>query len=217
MEKYIDLKNETDYAKLKETTKIIKNGGIVIFPTETVYGIGTNGLDANAVKRLYDIKQRPINKPISLLVSNMDMIDKIAKDITETEYKLMEKFFPGPFTIILKKKEIVPDIVTANQDTVGIRMPNGDVAKKLIEYSNVPIATPSANISGKPSGTNIKDIFNDFNKKVDYFIDGGESNLGIASTIVKVIDEVPHILRQGSITKEQIEELTGKVIIESNN
>lgn len=217
MEKYINLKNETDYAKLKEPTKIIKNGGIVIFPTETVYGIGTNGLDANAVKRLYDIKQRPINKPISLLVSNMDMIDKIAKDITETEYKLMEKFFPGPFTIILKKKEIVPDIVTANQDTVGIRMPNGDVAKKLIEYSNVPIATPSANISGKPSGTNIKDIFNDFNKKVDYFIDGGESNLGIASTIVKVIDEVPHILRQGSITKEQIEELTGKVIIESNN
>lgn len=217
MEKYIDLRNKTDYTKLKETTKIIKNGGIVIFPTETVYGIGTNGLDANAVKRLYDIKQRPINKPISLLVSNMDMINKIAKDITKTEYKLMEKFFPGPFTIILKKKEIVPDIVTANQDTVGIRMPNGDVAKKLIEYSNVPIATPSANISGKPSGTNVKDIFNDFNNKVDYFIDGGESNLGIASTIVKVIDEVPHILRQGSITKEQIEELTGKVVIESNN
>lgn len=217
MKKYIDLKNETDYTKLKETTKIIKNGGIVIFPTETVYGIGANGLDANAVKKLYDIKQRPINKPISLLVSNMDMINKIAKDITKTEYKLMEKFFPGPLTIILKKKEIIPDIVTANQDTVGIRMPNGDVAKKLIEYSNVPIATPSANISGKPSGTNIKDIFNDFNKKVDYFIDGGESNLGIASTIVKVIDEVPHILRQGSITKEQIEELTGKVIVESNN
>ena len=205
--KYIDLKNSKDYIKLKEPAKIIKNGGIVVFPTETVYGIGANGLDENAVKKLYNVKQRPLNKPISLLVSNMDMVNQVAKDITELEYRLMEEFFPGPFTIILKKKNIVPDIVTAGQDTVGIRMPAGEIAKKLVEYANVPIATPSANISGKPSGTNFESVMRDFEGKVDFFIDGGKSELGISSTIVKVIDGVPHILRQGSITKEQIEKI----------
>lgn len=206
-EKYIDFKSNTDYMKLMEPAKIIKNGGIVVFPTETVYGIGANGLDENSVKKLYNVKQRPWNKPISLLVSNMDMVNKVAKDITELEYRLMEEFFPGPFTIILKKKDIVPDIVTANQDTVGIRMPAGEIARKLVEYANVPIATPSANISGKPSGTSFEKVMRDFEGNVDFFIDGGESELGISSTIVKVIDGVPYILRQGSITKEQIEKI----------
>lgn len=210
-EKYIDLNNKTDYIKLKEPAEIIKNGGIVVFPTETVYGIGANGFEAKAVKKLYNIKQRPLNKPISLLVSNMDMVNQVAKDITELEYRLMEAFFPGPFTIILKKKDIVPNIVTAGQNTVGIRMPAGEIARKLVEYANVPIATPSANISGKPSGTNLVSIMKDFDGKVDYFIDGGESKLGIASTIIKVIDGVPHILRQGSISKEQIERITRTV------
>lgn len=216
MEGYLDLKDKIDYTKLKEPAEIIKKGGIVIFPTETVYGIGTNGFDESAIKRLYNIKQRPLNKPISLLVSNMEMVNQIAKDITDLEYKLMDEFFPGPFTIILKKKEIISDILTANQDTVGIRMPNGKIARQLVEYANVPIATPSANISGKPSGTNLKDIIQDFNGKVDYFIDGGKSKLGTASTIVKVIDNIPHILRQGSITKEQIENISGKVILHDN-
>ena len=207
MEKYINLKRSQDYAKLKEPAKIIRQGGIVIFPTETVYGIGVNGLDEKAIKKLYDIKQRPLNKPISLLVSNMNMINKIAKDITALEYKLMKAFFPGPFTIILKKKKIVPDILTSNQDTVGVRMPDGEIARKLIEYADIPLATPSANISGKPSGTNLCDIMKDFKGKVDYFIDGGKSKIGIASTIVQVVDEKPYILRQGSITKEQIQKL----------
>lgn len=214
MEKYLDLRNNIDYTKLKKTAEIIRKSGIVIFPTETVYGIGANGLDEVAIKKLYEVKQRPLNKPISLLVSDMNMINKIAKDITELEYKLMQKFFPGPFTIVLKKKDIVSNIVTSNQNTVGVRMPSGEIARKLVEYAGVPIATPSANISGKPSGTNLKDIMKDFEKKVDYFIDGGESKIGIASTIVKVIDNVPHILRQGSISKEQIEEISKKVIID---
>lgn len=214
MKKYLDLRNEIDYTKIKEPAEIIKKGGIVIFPTETVYGIGVNGLDEKAVKKLYDIKQRPLNKPISLLVSDINMINEIAQDITELEYKLMEKFFPGPFTIVLNKKEIVSDIVTAGQDTVGIRMPSGKIARKLIEYAKVPIATPSANISGKPSGTNLDEIMEDFEGKVDYFIDGGDSKLGVASTIVKVVDGIPYILRQGTITKEQIEEIAGEAIFE---
>lgn len=187
--------------------ELIKQGKIVVFPTETVYGIGTNGLDENAVKKLYEVKQRPLNKPISLLVSNMEMVNLIAKDITEAEYKIMEKFFPGPLTIILKKKKVVPDILTAGQDTVGVRMPRGEIARKLVEYANVPIAAPSANISGEPSGTNLQEIKRHFEGKVDYFIDGGNSELGISSTIVQVVDGKPQILRQGSITLEQINQI----------
>ena len=192
---------------IEEASELIKQGKIVIFPTETVYGIGTNGLNGNAVKRLYEVKQRPLNKPISLLISNMEMVDLIAKDITETEYKIMKNFFPGPLTIILKKKDIVPDIVTAGQDTVGVRMPRGEVARKLVELAGVPIAAPSANISGEPSGTNLQEIMKHFDGKVDYCIDGGNSELGLASTIVKVIDGEPIILRQGSITLEQINKI----------
>lgn len=213
MKNYINSKNDMDYNKLKVPAEIIRQGGIVIFPTETVYGIGVNALDDKAVEKLYKIKQRPLNKPISLLVSDINMVDKIAKDITDLEYKLMKKFFPGPFTVILKKKNIIPDIVTANGDTVGIRIPDEEITRKLIEYANVPIAAPSANISDRPSGTNLESIIKDFEGKVDYFIDSGESKLGIASTIVKVIDGVPHILRQGTITKEQIQEISKEVII----
>ena len=192
---------------IEKAGELIKQGKIVIFPTETVYGIGTNGLDENAVRKLYEVKKRPLNKPISLLVSNMEMVNLIAKDITETEYKIMKNFFPGPLTIILKKKKNVPDIVTAGQDTVGVRMPRGDVARKLVELSGVPIAAPSANISGEPSGTNLQEIMKYFEGKVDYCIDGGNSELGLASTIVQVIDDKPMILRQGSITLEQINKI----------
>ena len=215
MQKYIDFRKEIDYEKLEEVANLIKKGKIVIFPTETVYGIGTNGLDENAIKRLYEVKKRPLSKPINLLVSDIKMVERISKNISNIEYKLMKNFFPGPFTIILNKGEIVPDILTANGNTVGVRMPDGESARKLVEYAEVPIAAPSANISGKPSGTNLETIKKDFNDKiVDCFIDGGESKLGIASTIVKVIDDVPHILRIGSISEQDIKNVVGKVIVD---
>lgn len=207
MQKYFDFRNNIDLEELKEPAKVIRNGGIVIFPTETVYGIGTNGFDEKSIKKIYELKRRDSNKPISLLVSNMEMVEMVAKDISDLEYKLMRKFWPGPFTIILKKKSIVPDILTSNGDTVGVRMPSGEIAKKLIEYAEVPIAAPSANISGKPSGTDINDIMKDFEGKVDCIIDNGISELGVASTIVKVVDNIPYVLREGIITKEQIEEV----------
>ena len=136
----------------------------------------------------------------------MEMVKNLARDITEKEYKLMKTFFPGPLTIILKKKDIVPNILTGNTNTIGIRMPENEIARKLIEYANVPIAAPSANIANKPSGTNIENIINDFKETVDYYIDGGESKIGLGSTIVKIENNVPIILREGSITKEQIYE-----------
>ncbi len=206
-------RNEIDDEKLKAMSEKIRNGNIVVFPTETVYGIGTNGLNEESIKKLYEIKQREFNKPISLLVSDVNMIKELTKDITEIEYKLIDAFCPGPFTIILKKKDIVPNILTANGATVGIRMPENEIARKLVKYSGVPVAAPSANISGKPSGIEIEDIVKDFEGKVEYFIDGGKSKLGIGSTIVRVIDGMPKILRQGSITKEQIEKVVGFTLI----
>ncbi len=213
MGQYINFKNEIDLEKLKEVGHQLKNGKVAIFPTETVYGIGTNGLDGKAVKKIYEMKRRTKDHPINLLVSDMKMIEMVAEDITELEYKLMKAFFPGPLTMILKKnKNIVPDILTANKDTVGVRMPQGEIAKKLVEYAKVPIATPSANITGKPSATNVQNIFEEFKDKVDFIIDGGECRIGIASTIVQVINGHIYILRQGSITKEQIETETGKIV-----
>lgn len=192
---------------LEQAAELIKQGKIVVFPTETVYGIGTNGLEEQAVKRLYEVKQRPLNKPISLLVANMEMVNLIAKDITEVEYRIMEKFFPGPLTIILKKKDIVPDIVTTGKDTVGVRMPSEEIARKLVEIAGVPIAAPSANITGEPSGTNLQEIKKQFENNVDFYIDGGNCEIGVSSTIVQVVDGKPQILRQGSITLEQINQI----------
>lgn len=207
MEKYLDLKENKDYIKLKEPAEIIKNGGIVVFPTETVYGIGVNSLDEKAIEKLYKVKKRPLNKPISILVENIEMIRKVTNNITKEEEALIKEFMPGPLTIILEKNDVIPDILTSGTSTIGVRMPENDIALNLIKYVGNPIATPSANISGKPSGVDIQDIKKDFKESVDYYIDGGKSKIGIASTIVKIKDGIPYILREGAITKEQIEEV----------
>ena len=204
MQKYIDFKGKINNELLKEAAQIINYGGTVVFPTETVYGIGVDGLNSVAIKKLYDIKNRPLNKPISLLVSDINMIESVAKDITETEYKIIERFLPGPLTIVLKKKKIIPDILTSNMDTVGIRIPNSEIAKRLIEIVGKPIATSSANISGKASGVDVDDIKADLGNKVDCFIDGGKSELGVSSTVIKINKRKINILRKGVITEEDI-------------
>lgn len=204
MKNYLDCKKNWNKEQLKEPAKILKNGGIVVFPTETVYAIGTNGLNEEAVKRLYKTKQRPSTKPMSLLVSDIEMVKKITKNISEKEYQLMEKFFPGPFTLVLKKNNMIPDTLTAGKETVGVRMPDNAIAIELIKMAGVPIAAPSANISDKPSGTNIEMIWEDFKDKVDYWIDGGKSKIGIPSTIVQVINDEVCILREGNISKGAI-------------
>ena len=216
MEKYIYLKNTTDYSKLKVAGEIIKQGGLVLFPTETVYGLGANGLDEDAVKKIYIAKGRKQDNPLILHVSNFDMVSKIAKDISDIEYTLMKTFWPGPFTIILNRTKIVPDIVTAGLDTVGVRMPSGEIARALISYAEVPIAAPSANISGRPSGTNISDIFEELSDKVDYIVDGGECEVGLESTVVRVVDGVPTILRPGKISPEDIQKAVGAVKIDEH-
>lgn len=216
MSKYIDCKEKYDVNDLNEAALCIKNGGLVLFPTETVYGLGADGLNSIAVKNIFIAKGRKQDNPLILHISNKEMISRIARDITPLEQKLIDKFFPGPFTLILKKSNIVPDVVSANLDTVGIRMPTNKIAHDLIELSDTPIAAPSANISGKPSGTNVNDIFDELGDKVDYIIDGGQTDIGVESTVVRVIDNTIHILRPGKITKDDLLEVCNNVIIDSH-
>lgn len=219
--KYIDLKNvnldnKNTILDFKFAANIIRTGGLVLFPTETVYGLGANGLDEKAVSKIYSAKGRSSDNPLILHISDMDMLNKIATNISEIEYNLIKNFWPGPFTIILNRTEIVPNIVTAGLDTVGIRMPSNKIANKLISYAGVPIAAPSANVSGKPSGTNISDIFYELSDKVDCIIDGGNSDVGLESTVVRVINDIPTILRPGKITPEEIKNVIGKVKIDEH-
>ena len=212
--KYINLKDNQNYEKIKEPAQAIKQGNLVLFPTETVYGIGANALDEKAVKKIYEAKGRASDNPLIAHISNLEMLKKLVTEIGEREKKLIEKFWPGPLTIIFNKSNIVPNIITAGLETVAIRMPSNEIAKRLIEYSGVPIAAPSANISGKPSGTVVEDILEELDGKVEYIIDGGMVDIGLESTVIRVIDGKVHILRPGKITKEDIESLGIEVEIE---
>ena len=209
MTKIFDFKNNINIDELSLASKSIKEGNLVIFPTETVYGIGANALDSKAVDDIFIAKGRANDNPLIVHIAEFDMLEDLVKEITPLEQKLMDSFMPGPFTLILKKKDIIPNNVSANLDTVGIRMPANKIAHDLIKEAGVPIAAPSANISSRPSGTNIEDIKEEFTNKVDIIIDGGETSVGLESTVVKVIDGIPTILRPGKITPEDIIEVTG--------
>lgn len=210
-----DEKDNIIYEDIKEASEFIKNGNLVIFPTETVYGIGADGLNPKAILKIFESKGRKNDNPLILHVSSIDMVYKIAKNINDIELALMNNFFPGPLTIIFDKKDNVPYEATGGLDTVGVRMPSNEIANKLIEYSNTPIAAPSANVSGKPSGTNVSDIIDELGEKVSAIIDGGDTLIGVESTVVRVIDNKIHILRPGYITKEMLAPY-GKVIIDKH-
>lgn len=221
--KYINLKHlnnlknvleKEDIEKIKEASKAIKEGKLVLFPTETVYGIGANAISKEAVEKIFIAKGRADDNPLIVHISNIEMLNMIVKSVSKIEQKLIDIFWPGPLTIIFNKKDIISDIVTARLNTVAVRMPNNLIAKALIKYSKLPIAAPSANISGRPSGTLIEDIIDELDGKVEYIIDSGITEIGVESTVVRVIDDKVHILRPGKISKEQIEKLGIKVIIE---
>jgi len=212
--KYIDLRNNNDYERIKLAAESIKQGNLVLFPTETVYGIGANALDEKAVKEIFIAKGRASDNPLIVHIVNIQMLDKLVQNVSEIELKLMEAFWPGPFTIVLEKSSIIPSVITAGLDTVAIRMPSSIIAKKLIEESGCPIAAPSANISGKPSGTLVEDIIDELDGKVDFIIDAGKVDIGVESTVVRVVDGVVHILRPGKVTPEDIENLGIEVFIE---
>ena len=195
------LLNFKDIDKIKT---IILNDGIIVFPTETVYGIGGSVYSENAINKIFEAKGRPNDNPLIVHISDIKMLDGIVKKIDNVSKKLMENFWPGPLTIILPKKENISNLITAGLDTVGVRMPENEIALRIISACGVPLAAPSANVSGRPSGTNILDIYNELEDKIDAIIDGGNTNIGIESTVVRVVDDVVHILRPGKITKEDI-------------
>ncbi len=213
---YYNWEEKTNTEELKVVCNLIRNGELVIFPTETVYGIGANALDENAVGKIFLAKGRPSDNPLIVHLADRRKIEEIAQNITEVEQKLIDNFMPGPFTIILERKEIIPDIVTAGLNTVAIRIPDNIIARGIITFSGVPIAAPSANISGKPSGTNIQDIRKELEGKVSAIVDGGKTKIGLESTVVKVVNEIPVILRPGGVTPEDIDRVVGNVRIDSN-
>lgn len=212
----MNMKNGIDNSSIEKASELIKNGKLVVFPTETVYGIGANGLDSSAVKSIFVAKGRAQDNPLILHVDSLDMISKITIDINEIERRLIDIFFPGPLTIILKRSNIVPDVVTGGLDTVGVRMPSNKIANALIKCAGVPVAAPSANISGKPSGTCVIDIVNELTDKVSCIIDGGDTDIGLESTVVQVIDECVKILRPGKITIEDFQKLGFDVELDGN-
>ena len=200
---------EINSSNIKKAAEIIKKGGTVIFPTETVYGLGANGLDEEACKKIFQAKGRPSDNPLILHISSMEQLDKIVKEIPESARKLADKFWPGPLTIIFEKSPIVGDIISAGLNTVAVRMPNNEIALELIRLSGCPIAAPSANTSGKPSPTNVDHVIEDMNGRVDMIIDGGQCNIGLESTVLDLTGDCPTILRPGGVTKEQIQEVLG--------
>ena len=194
----------------------LRNGKLIVFPTETVYGIGANSLDKKAVSNIFKAKGRASDNPLIVHVSGIKMLKDIVYDVGDIEKKLIQAFWPGPLTIIMKKKEVIPDNVSSGLNTIGVRMPDNIIAKKLIEYAKVPIAAPSANKSGKPSGTSTQDIIKELSGKVDYIIDSGNTEIGIESTVIQVIDDKVRILRPGKITKEEIEKYVDVVEIDKH-
>lgn len=200
---------------IKIAADIIKVGGLVAFPTETVYGLGADGLNPNAVKKIYIAKGRPSDNPLILHICDVSQLQPLVGEITSLAYKLIAAFWPGPLTMIFKKSEIIPMCITGGLDTVAIRFPSNNVAKAIIEQAGTPIAAPSANSSGKPSPTRASHVQYDLEGKIDMIVDGGATEFGVESTVVDVTGLFPIILRPGAITQEMIAEIVDSVEIDS--
>ena len=190
--------------------KIIADGGLVAFPTETVYGLGADVMNPQAVKKIYEAKGRPSDNPTIVHIASNDDMSLLTDNVTKDMERLMERFWPGPMTMIVQKKEDVPYVTTGNLETVGVRMPENEVARQLIELSGRVIAAPSANISGKPSPTNFHHVIDDLDGKIDAVICSSPSNIGIESTVIDMTGETPVILRPGYITRENVQWLLKK-------
>ena len=208
-----DLSHPLDIENLRIAAEVVRNGGLVAFPTETVYGLGANALDENAVKKIFAVKGRPGDNP---LISHLCCVDDIYKYAYAEENKYFQRIsglFPAPLTVILRKCSLIPDAVTAGLPNAGFRIPENLVARKLIELAGVPIAAPSANISGRPSTTRAEHVVEDLFGKVDVIIDGGPCDVGVESTIVTLASEPPVLLRPGAVTLETLTDKLGEVKI----
>jgi L-threonylcarbamoyladenylate synthase len=193
---------------------IIRDGGLVAFPTETVYGLGANALDSEAVKKIFVAKGRPQDNPLIVHIAEFNELDRLVQNVPDVAKKLMKCFWPGPMTLILEKKPIIPDTTSAGLKSIGIRMPSDIIAREIIKSSGVPIAAPSANISGKPSPTDMERCVEDLNGKIDYIIGGETSKVGLESTIIDCTVNPPCVLRPGGITLEMLKKVDEKIYID---
>ena len=205
---------EAKDALLRLAGVILKEGGLVAFPTETVYGLGGDGLNRESSKKIYAAKGRPSDNPLIIHIADMEALPLIVKEVTPQAMRIAEEFWPGPLTMILPKSDKVPAETTGGLDTVAVRMPSHKVARKLIEYAGGYVAAPSANASGKPSPTLAKYVIEDMNGRIDMIIDGGEVGIGLESTIIDLTVDPPQILRPGFITEEMLAKVLGRIDID---
>lgn len=203
--------NKIDEGKARFAVNVLRNGGLVAFPTETVYGLGADALNSVAVKKIFDVKSRPPDNPLIVHIASIEYAMLFAENIPDKGKKLAEAFWPGPLTLILKKKENIPSIVTANLDTVALRVPNHPVILFVLQEFGGGIVGPSANVSGKPSPTSAEHVLEDLGDKIDVIIDSGPTDIGIESTVVDVTIDPPMILRLGGLSRELIESIIGKI------
>lgn len=206
--------NCIDRKIMEEAGALLKEGALVAFPTETVYGLGANALDEEAAAKIYAAKGRPSDNPLIVHIADIESLPKITEEIPEAAVKLAERFWPGPLTIVLKKSEAVPYGTTGGLGTVAVRMPSHPIALEMIRHGGGYIAAPSANTSGRPSPTLAAHVADDMDGIIPLILDGGAVGIGIESTIVDLTDEVPTILRPGFITKEMLEEVVGEVAVD---
>jgi len=195
-------------AQILQASQIIRNGNLVAFPTETVYGLGANTFDPKAITKIFELKNRPTDNPLIVHISSLEMLPQLVNNISETNQKLIDNFWPGPLAIVFPKSKIIPDIVTADLDTVVIRFPSNPIAQKLIAKCGVPLAAPSVNPSGKPSSTSPQHIRDYFDNRI-FVVEGEPSEIGLESTVINTLEKTPVILRQGAITQDQIEKVLG--------
>ena len=210
----VDLSQPEAAEIIGAAAKILQEGGLVAIPTETVYGLGGNGLDSEACEKIYIAKGRPSDNPLILHISEFEELDAIVREVSPAAKKLMEAFWPGPLTIVLPAKECVPKRTTGGLSTVAVRCPDHDAARQIIRLSGVPIAAPSANISGKPSTTTAQHVLHDHDGKIDAIVDGGPCRVGVESTIVDLTEERPRLLRPGGIGPEQLIAVLGDLIVD---
>ncbi len=204
--------NQQDTAQT--AADILKSGGLVALPTETVYGLGANGLDEAAVAKIFLAKGRPQDNPLILHVAEASQLGAICRDIPESAWRLAKRFWPGPLTMVLPAKPCVPKCTTGGLSTVAVRCPDHDLTRRIIALAGVPIAAPSANLSGKPSTTTAEHVAHDHNGKIDAIVDGGPCRVGVESTIVDLTEEPPRLLRPGGITPEQLTDVLGTLTVD---
>jgi L-threonylcarbamoyladenylate synthase len=207
-----DLASEESAAALNRAAAILRSGGTVAFPTETVYGLGANALDGEAVARIFAAKARPSWDPLIVHVATEAQLESVTGQLPAKARPLMDAFWPGPLTLLLPKSVLLPSIVTAGRSRVGVRMPSHPVARRLIELAEVPIAAPSANSFGRTSPTRAEFVLEDLDGRIDAVIDAGETTLGLESTVVDVCDDPPVLYRPGMVTSEELEAIIGTIV-----